>query len=375
MRLADFILDNLEPILRNWEDFARSLATPVMNLDAQGLRNHAEYILRCVAVDMRTEQTAQQQIDKSQGQKPTGSDRTAVQAHTLARLMAGFTLDQIVSEYRALRSSVLRLWLTDEFSGQDHQVADVIRFNEAVDQALVESIAAYGHAVETTRKTVLGVLGHDLRTPLGAVMIGADLLRQSEALSSRGEKLTTQISTSIRRANQMVNDLLDLARCNLGAGIPVHPQVTNLTAICQCAVEELALAHPDAQILFHGADSITGHYDPSRMAQVFSNLIGNAVRHGNSRRPITAMLQAQDDMVSFTVRNFGEPIPPNVLPYLFDPERRYTLYSTHKPAVSSGLGLGLFIAAQIVQGHGGIIKAESTPEQGTTFRVVMPARP
>ncbi|MFJ2690074.1 histidine kinase dimerization/phospho-acceptor domain-containing protein [Pseudomonas sp. NPDC087336] len=177
-----------------------------------------------MALDMCTSQTTQEQIDKPHWRGPVTEDESAAQSHAITRLMAGFTLDQMVSEYLTLRSSVLRLWLTNGYSGEGHQIVDMIRFNEAVDQALVESIAAYGLAVETTRKTVLGVLGHDLRTPLGAVTLGADLLRLTEELGVRGQRIIAQITTSAQTANQMVNDLLDLARWNLGTGIPVRPE-------------------------------------------------------------------------------------------------------------------------------------------------------
>src|SRR5690606_5032599 len=140
--------------------------------------------------------------------------------------------------------SVLRLWSVKGYAKDDDHIVDMIRVNEAIDQALVESIASYGQAVETTRKTVLGGLGHDLRTPLGAVTLGTDLLKQTEELGSRGKKIISQISTSVQSANQMVNDLLDLARCNLGTGIPVRPESTDLTAVCQSVVDEIAIAHP-----------------------------------------------------------------------------------------------------------------------------------
>ncbi|MGF6457884.1 ATP-binding protein [Pseudomonas frederiksbergensis] len=372
MRLSDFILKNLEPILEAWEEFARSVDTPMPAMDSRGLRDHAEYILRSVALDMRTSQTEQQQIDKSHGLGLIAEDESAAQSHAVTRLMAGFTLDQMVSEYRALRSSVLRLWLAQGYAGEDHQIVDMIRFNEAIDQALVESIAAYGQAVETTRKTVLGVLGHDLRTPLGAVMLGADLLRQTEELGSRGKKIIAQIATSVQNANQMVNDLLDLARCNLGTGIPVRPESTDLSSVCRAVVDELIIAHPKAHIVFNATGSVTGQYDPSRMAQVFSNLIGNAVRHGDSQRPINATLNGDGTIACFCVQNYGEPIPPSVLPSLFNPEGRYSRYSQGEQGAPSGLGLGLFIAAQIVESHGGEIEVESTLEQGTIFRVVLP---
>ena len=115
MRLADFILKNQEPILQAWEEFARLVDTPMPAMGPQGLRDHAEYILRSVALDMRTSQTSQEQIDKSHGLGPVTEDESAAQSHAITRLMAGFTLDQMVSEHRALRSSVLRLWLTNGY--------------------------------------------------------------------------------------------------------------------------------------------------------------------------------------------------------------------------------------------------------------------
>lgn len=374
MKLSDFILDNLEPILQAWEEFARSVDTPMPAMDPQGLRDHAEYILKNVALDMSTQQTPQEQIDKSHGLGPVKKDQSAAQSHAITRLMAGFTLDQMVSEYRALRSSVLRLWLLQGYTGEDHQVLDMVRFNEAIDQALVESIAAYGHAVETTRKTVLGVLGHDLRTPLGAVTLGADLLRETEELGTRGKRIIAQITTSAQNANQMVNDLLDLARCNLGTGIPVRPEITDLTSVCKSVVDELCTAHPKANIIFTHSVAVTGQYDRSRMAQVFSNLIGNAVRHGKAQSPINVTLEEHGTKACFCVQNHGEPIPTSVLPSLFDPERRYSNYSEGEQGSSSGLGLGLFIAAQIVEGHRGKIEVESTLERGTLFRVTLPLK-
>jgi signal transduction histidine kinase len=302
----------------------------------------------------------------------TPEDVTAAQVHAQTRLMAGFTLDQMVSEYRALRSSVLRLWLAQGYAGEDHQVEDMIQFNEAVDQALVEAVTAYGIAAEKTRKTVLGVLGHDLRTPLGAVTLGADLLRQSEELGSHGKRLISQISLSAQNANQMVNDLLDLARCNLGTGIPVRPENADLSSICKSVVDELSIAHPNAKILFNKPGPLKGHYDPQRIAQAFSNLIGNAVRHGDSQQPINVSLGVESTSTFFSVQNYGEPIPSSVLSTLFDPEGRYSRHSNNDKGVSSGLGLGLFIAAQIVEGHGGTIEVESTLEKGTLFRVVLP---
>lgn len=372
MRLSPFILAHLEAILQAWEDFARSVNTPTQALDPSGLRDHAEYILRTVAVDLQATQNVQQQIAKSEGRAPSSGSETPAQTHAVLRLMAGFTLDQMVSEYRALRSSVLRLWLAEAFSDHQDYLDDMVRFNEAIDQALAESIASYGHAVETTRKTVLAVLGHDLRTPLSAVLMGADLLRKTQQLASRERTIAAQIAISVRRANQMVNDLLDLARCNLGTGLPVRRELTELNGICRSIVDELAAGHPHAQILFPGTEKVVGRFDATRMAQVFSNLIGNAVRHGHPQLPIQVRLTARNGVALFTVHNGGEPIPAADLPFLFNPEGRYSRYSNQTVGAAAGLGLGLFIAAEIVTGHSGTIQASSSKEHGTVFEVTLP---
>jgi signal transduction histidine kinase len=162
------------------------------------------------------------------------------------------------------------------------------------------------------------------------VTLGADLLMQTEELGTRGERIIAQITTSVQSAIQMVNDLLDLARCNLGNGIPVRPEPTDLTSVCKAVVNELSAAPPEAEIRFTDSGPVTGQYDPSRMAQA--------------------------------------------LPSLFNPERRYSNISEGEKDTSSGLGLGLFIASQIVEGHGGTIEVESTLAQGTIFRVILPNR-
>ncbi|MFB4394281.1 MULTISPECIES: sensor histidine kinase [unclassified Pseudomonas] len=374
MRLADFIETNLEPILQTWENFARHVETPLPSQDAQGLRNHAEHILHAVAADIRTPQTEREQIRKSKGLAAASPDETAAQTHAVLRLIDGFTMDQMVSEYRALRSSVLRLWLASPEIDLLHQVDDMVRFNEAIDQALVESIASYGRAVELTRKMVLGVLGHDLRAPLSAILMGSDLLANSRKLEGRERDIAVQIGVSARRGTRMVNDLVDLARFNLGIGIPVVRVSADLSRICRNVIGEISVGQPEASIEFINTRPVHGQFDPDRMAQVFANLIGNAVRYGDIKRPVQVTLEEEGAFVRFEVRNLGTPIPPAAMPYLFNPEGRYSSYSGNE-APPQGLGLGLFIAAQVVSGHEGKISVESTVEEGTCFRVDIPHRP
>ncbi|MGY2260338.1 ATP-binding protein [Pseudomonas sp. SDO55104_S430] len=375
MRLSDFITANIEPILQEWENFARTVNTPYPTMDNKGLRNHALQILSTIALDLDTPQTDQQQLAKSQGNAPVNPHETAAQTHAILRLIDGYSLDQVVSEYRALRSSVLRLWLAKAFVGEPHQLQDMMRFNEAIDQALGESITAYGNAVETTRKRVLAVLGHDLRSPLGAIMMSADLLqRPKKPDPERQANLTTQIGVSVRRANQIVDDLIDLARFNLGSELPLTRQNTDLTPVCQIAIDEVRAGYPQRQIHFNAQAAVKGEFDPLRMGQVFTNLISNAVQHGDRQQPVEASLEVDGGNVCFTVKSYGEPIGDREMPFLFDPQARYSTYSQDDQKKSSGLGLGLFITAEIVNGHGGSIEVQSTLEEGTIFRVTLPVK-
>lgn len=373
MNLQDFILHEMETILQAWEEFARGVDTPMPAMDSKGLRNHAEYILRNVSADMRTSQTDQQQLEKAQGRGPQSDSETAAQTHAMTRLVAGFSMDQLVSEYRALRSSVLSLWLS-EGNSHNTQVQQMVRFNESIDQALAESIATYGVAVEKTRETVLGILGHDLRAPLAAISIAGGLLQKADYLQDRERRLSNQIADSVHRASGLVDDLLDLARCNLGSGIPVCLEPVDLTEVCSSCVQELRLAFPAAQINYNETGSIAGQFDPSRIAQAFTNLISNAATHGDIQQPISVSLLMQQKQAIFSVQNFGKTIPPGALEDIFSAGARYSQHAGGDEAASAGLGLGLFIAAQIVSGHEGTIDVKSSNDQGTIFSVQLPVR-
>ncbi|WNJ82900.1 sensor histidine kinase [Pseudomonas canadensis] len=374
MRLPDFILANLEPILQAWEDFARTIQTPGADLDREGLRDHAEQMLRAIVSDLRTTQTVQEQTDKAQGLAPQNDEESPAETHAVTRLMAGFSIDQMVSEYRALRTSVLSQWLDQVKHGTALEVDDMNRFHEAIDQALAESIASYSRAVEASRNVFLGILGHDLRTPLGAILLGADMLRRSPTVDERGSRVATQIYTSVQRASQIVGDLLDLTRCQMGPGIPVKRTEVDLAPICERIVEEIRAFHPASNIVFEAKAQATGSFDGPRMEQVFSNIISNAVQHGDAQLPITVELATRAETVVFTVRNGGNPISADVLPFIFNPMGRFSQRSVIEHGPAEGLGLGLFIASEIVTSHQGLIEVESDLASGTVFRATLPVR-
>jgi signal transduction histidine kinase len=200
-------------------------------------------------------------------------------------------------------------------------------------------------------------LGHDLRTPLAAALLGTQLVGKNPALSDREKKLSAQVATSITKANQIVSSLLDLTRTSLGPGIPVTKTRTDLGSLCSEVVAELRACYPSVQIDFSGGG--IGQFDSIRMSQLSTNLIANAIQHGDPRRPITVTLDIVDDSAWLSVHNFK-------------PQGRYSQFASKERSPLSGLGLGLFIAAEIVRGHGGHIDVKSSLAQGTTFRVALP---
>ena len=375
MRLADFILVNIEPILQAWEDFAKTITPASIGMDSVALRDHAEQMLRTIAADLRTSQTRKEAIAKSHGEAPATEAETAAETHAVIRQSSGFTVEQMVSEYRALRTSVLMLWMPHMQLDHKQVMDDLIRFNEAVDQALAESVVSYSAAVDASRNIFLGILGHDLRSPLGAILLSSEVLLRAGDLPAKATKITSRIYTSVKRANKIVGDLLDFTRTQLGSGIPVQRFNGDLVAACEGMVEEARAYHPESEILFETTGALEGLFDPARMEQVFANLIGNAVQHGTEGTPITVSLSVERDMAVIAINNQGKPIEKEAIASIFNPMVRNLRSGEAQYGSTAGLGLGLHIASAIVSAHQGTIEVHSKARVGTTFTVRIPLHP
>jgi signal transduction histidine kinase len=375
LRLSDFILEHMEPILQAWEDFARTIEPPALIMDNKALRNHAEHMLKAIAADLLAPQTLHEQSEKSKGRATKPDDDTAAEIHAAARLLSGYTVVQLVSEYRALRSSVLKLWAENINTGLGTDADDITRFNEAIDQALAESVARYAQMVKQSQNLFLAILGHDLRNPLATVVTGANLIMRAPDLNSKYVLAATRICTSGERMVRLVEDLIDFTRTHLGPGIPVKPTHTNAAAICLNVVDELRTQYPDRTIKFDAVGKLEGFWDEPRISQVFANLVANALQHGLKEAPVTVKLYSDSDTIIATVQNKSEPIPPERLQTLFDPLVRFAEQETITPTKDTSLGIGLFIAKEIVQAHSGTIRVESSKSAGTTFTIHLPRIP
>ncbi|WP_427309324.1 ATP-binding protein [Cupriavidus sp. H39] len=371
MRLADFILRDMARIVTEWEAFAATLMPAARHLDALALRDHAQQILSAVAKDLSTPQTRDAQREKSIGRAPRLADapETAAQTHALLRARHGFNINQMVAEYRALRASVLRLWI-DACQPDPPDVDDMIRFNEAVDQAVAESVGFFDTQAEQARNLLLGMLGHDMRSPLQTIQTTARFL----AALNAGEKVSEAATRLIRsgaRMNALLDDLCDFNRTKLGLGINITPAGIDLALVFGDAVDQLRAAHPAHRIELNVSGDLRGVWDGLRLQQLLSNLVTNAVTYGAADAPVRVVLTGQDAEVRIAVWNSGPPIDPQTLAQIFDPLKRGP-DPHHKNA--PGLGLGLYIASEIARAHQGSIEARSDPA-GTVFEVRLPRQP
>jgi len=217
------------------------------------------------------------------------------------------------------------------------------------------------------REHFVSIVGHDLRNPLTAIITSAQLLLRYGGLNARQSRVVGRVGASADRMARMIDDLLDFARTRLGGGFPIHPRRMDLGELTQQTVEELLFAYPGRSVRIDPQGDLWGNWDPDRIAQVISNLIGNALLHGLDGGEVLVTLLGEHDTVVFETQNGGIPVPPEVLPHVFEPGRR-------GDARAGGLGLGLFIVQQIVLAHGGSIEARSTEADGTTFTVVLPRK-
>ncbi|MBD8530664.1 MULTISPECIES: HAMP domain-containing sensor histidine kinase [unclassified Massilia] len=368
----------MEPILQAWEDFARTIEPPALTMDDTELRDHARQMLLVFAADLETPQSDAERTAKSKGLGERGKDDTAAETHAEARLLSGYTVVQLVSEYRALRSSVLTLWADDIGDSQRAHLADVTRFNEAVDQALAESIARYEYMVKQSQNMFLAILGHDLRNPLGTVVTGASFMMQATDIAPKYVLVATRMFNSARRMSKLINDLIDFTRTHLGPGIPIRVRQGSVVALCEEVVNELRTFHAEQLIELHLPPQLDAIFDESRLAQVLSNLIGNAIQYGSADTAVTVRVTADETDVVIAVNNHGRAIEPDKLSSIFDPMVRIAASinsATSDYTERTSLGIGLFISREIVHAHGGRIELASTEADGTTFTVTMPRLP
>jgi PAS domain S-box-containing protein len=236
--------------------------------------------------------------------------------------------------------------------------------------AIVREITAEKEA-EEFRANVLGIVGHDLRNPLSAISSAAAILAKQSIPDDFRARTVARIATTARRMARIIDDLLDFTRAGSGHSIPIELQPTDIADVCATVLEEMEAARPPGGFHVEGTGDGRGEWDPYRLAQALGNLVANAVKYCSPEEPVRLRWEGREAEVLIEVHNYGKPIPPELMPALFRPFRQAAQTTSRE----GGLGLGLFIARQIVVALSGEISVRSDASAGTTFTIALPRRP
>ncbi len=286
------------------------------------------------------------------------------EGHALQRAGHGVPLETLTAEYTVLRRVVLRR-LAEVLPPSREVLDDLVQFNEGMDEAIGQAVQRYTRYRDLLRDRFIGILGHDLRNPLGSVaMSSASILAWTR--DDRTRRLATVINRSADRMARMVSAISDFTRAHLGGGIPIEPLTIDMHEVCEEAAMEIRAAYPDREVIVSCSGSGMGAWDHDRVLQVLSNLLGNAVQHAQSTIQLTVREEPDRRAVTTSVHNDGSVIPAEDIPRMFDPFRG---------SRRGGLGLGLYIVQQIALAHGTTCEVHTTKADGTTFTIRWPRTP
>lgn len=368
---AGFLRANAEEILRAWDDFAATVEHGGVQLDMKGLRDHAAQILEAIAHDMGQPQSPSAQMAKSRGEVAVlaGAADTAAETHADTRMDAGFAIGAMITEYRALRASVLRLWSRRAERAELSDIEQITRFNEAIDQAIAESVSRYTLKTKRASDLSMGVLGHDIRNPLGTILMATEFLVRSGKLEAAS---AVPIRKSVERIRVLTEQVVDVTRAQTGKSMPIRPSALDLAELATEILIETRIRHPDSNLQLQvGEGRFGGEWDRGRLGQLLSNLLGNAVQYGTRGEPILLRLGRSGESVTAEVHNRGPVIPVEDRRRIFDALAR-GVSDNEETGRPEGLGLGLYICKEIVLAHRGEISVRSTAADGTWFTVTLP---
>lgn len=263
-------------------------------------------------------------------------------------------------------TGILAVSLSQPVSGNDEQEW---LLSALADQAAVALEKTRLDETAEFRERLIGIVSHDLRSPISAILLGATSVLRREGLNERDAKTVVRIQSAAERANRMIRDLLDYTQARLGGGIRVESRPMDLHTVVRQVVEEMAMAYPDRHIEVSQQGDLHGDWDVDRLAQVVGNLISNALHYSPEGTPVRVETVGAAQEVTLTVHNLGPAIPAPQQQKIFEPMQRA---SADVNPQNRSVGLGLYIVKHLVRAHGGTIEVRSVEEEGTTFTVRLP---
>ncbi len=347
-RVAELLRREQAALVAAWEADVRRDLPESQQLNRPVLREHAYPLLAGLASWI---ERAPHRADHELAPLP---DTPALQ-----RLGYAAGLKTIIRELGQLRVVILRALAE---LPEPPETDSVIRLHEAIDRAVAELVREFAQRREDARDRFIGILGHDLRDPIGAVTITARILGRHPRIRSHAER----IEKASQRMMRMVDDLLDFARGHLGTGIPARPAPQDLGEICRVAADEIGAAHADRSVAVELHGDLHADVDRDRAVQALENLVANAIQHGTGAVEIVAAEAEDRESIVTSVTSHGPPIPADALARIFEP-----VASGEPETRRAGLGLGLYIVELIARAHGATVEVSSNTER-TVFTIRWP---
>jgi signal transduction histidine kinase len=369
-RIAAMLRNRQDELIDEW--IARVRDDPAIPqarcLDEEALRNNVPMIVEALIASL----SQRGQPDDAQGQSAhqIGGEQAA-KTHAQHRRADRYSLAEELRELHHLRAVFIDLCARAGLTLQGEEA-------KLVHGVIDEVMTTAAHEMETMisadlrrdlelRELFIAVVGHDLRTPLTSIVLASSKLLLQDDFADTVKKDLRRITASAARMQRLIEDLLDMARISSG-GMPIVRAPTDIRSLCEQVIDTAMVAYPQATILLSAPEVVKGDWDAERLTQLVQNLVSNAIEHGERGAPIRIEVRPSDSAVEIEVHNRGVPIPPSILPSIFDP------FIQGEPAArrSKGIGLGLFIARTIAVAHGGSLRATSDAEHGTSFLATLP---
>lgn len=373
MELSTFIVASLDTIVEEWQAFGRPSAPSLSRSETAEIRDCLKGVLLAIARDMERDGAGTQRRSAAMA-RDAGADGLPSIRHGRLRQQYGIGAGQLVEEFGSLRAAVLARWY---FSGTRKDGGSVLdqslRFNQAVDAALRDSAEGFTQALTATRDAYLFTLAQDLRNPLSAIHAASAVLARPDFGPEIRRNSTRRVRAALTQMDGLVSDLLEYTRRRSAPGIPVDQSSCDLKQVCEASIEAARTSHPARTFHLAASDELVLCADAPRIQQALANLLHNAIQHGDGQSVVKLDASADEAGASLSVWNAGRAIPEASLEAIFEPWVRIPgEASTASDRLPASLGLGLFIAREIVVAHGGTIAATSDAVAGTRFTIWLP---
>jgi signal transduction histidine kinase len=373
MRLSTFIVAHLEPIVEEWQALVKASIAPVDRSEAAEFRECLRSVLLTIAKELSLERT-RDDPDAGTDSAKVDADDCPFAKHGAIRQRYGTAMAQLVNEFGSLRAIVLTRWyFLGARMASEWVLGQGIRFNQSVDKALLGSVNGFTGAMTAARDAYLFALAQDLRVPLSAVHVAATALARPDFGPETRQNAARRMRRALIQVDGSISDLQEYTRNRAAPGIPIDRLACDLQAVCDETVAIVQSGHPGRAIELTASGNLVAHADALRLQQALFNLVRNAIKFGDPDTPVKVTAAGEQTSVSLSVWNAGRAIPEAALDAIFEPWVRVPDESSDVPERSStSLGLGLFIAREIVTAHGGTIAVTSTATAGTRFTIRLP---